>query len=84
MYFYSLPIVTNNSKCNESFYLTKNTEYNNYGTAQLVLLGKYLKENGFILWSLGHNIPYKKALGAEICERECFLERWFTSNNEII
>ncbi len=62
----------------------KNKEYNNYGTAQLVLLGKYLKENGFILWSLGHNIPYKKALGAEICEREIFLERWFRSNNEII
>ena len=58
----------------------QNKEYNNYGTAQLVLLGKYLKENGFILWSLGHNIPYKKALGAEICEREYFLERWFNTN----
>jgi len=62
----------------------KNKEYNNYGTAQLVLLGKYLKENGFNLWSLGHDIPYKKALGAEICDRECFLERWFTTHNEII
>lgn len=55
----------------------KNKEYNNYGTAQQVLLGRYLEENGFTLWSLGHDIPYKKALGAEICERECFLERWF-------
>ena len=57
----------------------KNKEYNNYGTVQLVLLGKYLKENGFNLWNLGHNIPYKKALGAEICEREYFLERWLTT-----
>ena len=62
----------------------KNKEYNNYGTAQLVLLGTYLKENGFTLWSLGHNIPYKRALGAEICERENFLERWFANNNEIV
>lgn len=58
----------------------KSKEYNNYGTAQQVLLGKYLIENGFTLWSLGHDIPYKKALGAQICERECFLERWFKSN----
>jgi len=58
----------------------KNKVYNNFGTAQLVLLGKYLKENGFTLWNLGHNMPYKKALGAQICERECFLERWFASN----
>ena len=58
----------------------KNKEYNNYGTAQLVLLGKYLKENGFSLWSLGHNMPYKKALDAEMCDRECFLVRWFGRN----
>jgi len=62
----------------------KNKAYNNFGTAQLVLLGQYLKENGFRLWSLGHNIPYKKALGAEICQRECFLERWFTNNHAVI
>ena len=61
----------------------KNKEYNNYGTAQLVLLGRYLKENGFSLWSLGHDIPYKKALGAEICERERFLERWFGSSKVV-
>jgi len=62
----------------------KNKVYNNYGTAQLVLLGRYLKENGFTLWNLGHVIPYKKALGAEVYERERFLERWFASNDEII
>lgn len=62
-----------------SGFRNKNKEYNNYGTAQLVLLGRHLKENGFILWNLGHNIPYKKTLGAEICERESFLERWFAS-----
>ena len=58
----------------------KNKEYNNYGTAQLVLLGKYLKENGFTLWNLGHVIPYKKVLGAQICERERFLERWLRTS----
>ena len=63
-----------------SGFSNKNKEYNNYGTAQQVLLGTYLKENGFNLWSLGHNMPYKKALGAEICERENFLERWFKTN----
>ncbi len=65
-----------------SGFTKKNKEYNNYGTAQLVLLGRYLKENGFTLWSLGHNIPYKRALGAQICERESFLERWLTIHNK--
>ena len=63
-----------------SGFRNKNRVYNNYGMAQLVLLGRYLKENGFTLWSLGHDIPYKKALGAQICERECFLGRWFASS----
>lgn len=57
----------------------KNKVYKNYGTAQLVLLGRYLKENGFTLWNLGHDIPYKKTLGAQLCEREYFLDRWFTT-----
>lgn len=57
----------------------KDKAYNNYGTAQLVLLGQYLKENGFTLWNLGHTMSYKKALGAEICEREDFLEYWLKS-----
>jgi len=63
-----------------SGFRNKDRRYNNYGTAQLVLLGKYLKDNGFTLWSLGHDMPYKKALGAEICEREYFLDRWFASS----
>ena len=59
-----------------SGFSNKNKAYNHYGTAQLVLLGKYLKENGFTLWSLGHTMEYKIALGAKICEREEFLKRW--------
>jgi Leu/Phe-tRNA-protein transferase len=60
-----------------SGFCKKDKKHNNYGTAQLVLLGRHLKENGFTLWSLGHDMSYKRALGAEICERERFLERWF-------
>ena len=55
----------------------KDKEHYNYGTAQLVLLGKYLKVNGFTLWSLGHTMQYKIALGAKEYEREEFLKHWF-------
>jgi len=52
-------------------------EYRNYGTAQLVLLAKYLEESGFDFWNLGHPfMDYKLALGAKIYEREDFLLRW--------
>ncbi|MCK5855561.1 MAG: hypothetical protein KAG56_10095 [Sulfurovaceae bacterium] len=51
--------------------------YNNYGTAQLVLLSKYLEENGFSFWNLGQPyMDYKLKLGAKIYAREMFLERW--------
>lgn len=54
--------------------------FNHYGNAQLVLLGRYLRENGFTLWNLGQPyMEYKIALGAEVCEREVFLEHWLTA-----
>ena len=63
----SLSGFSNKSKC-----------YNNYGSAQLVLLGEYLKENSFTLWNLGHPfMEYKIALGAKVYDREVFLEYWF-------
>jgi len=53
-------------------------EYNNYGTAQLVLLAHYLEEEGFAFLNLGQTyMPYKLNLGAKIYSREAFLERWF-------
>lgn len=56
----------------------KEKQYNNYGTAQLVLLGEYLKTQNFTLWNLGQPyMDYKIALGAKVYERDVFLERWF-------
>jgi len=53
-------------------------EYNNYGTAQLVLLANYLEAKGFAFLNLGQTyMPYKLNLGAKIYSREAFLERWF-------
>ena len=63
-----------------SGFSSKERKYNNYGTAQLVLLGQYLNQNGFDFWNLGQPyMDYKLALGAKIYERDAFLERWFES-----
>jgi Leu/Phe-tRNA-protein transferase len=51
--------------------------YDNYGTLQLVLLSKYLQDNGFAFWNLGHpHMPYKQKLGAKTHTRGEFLARW--------
>ena len=55
--------------------------YDNYGTAQLVLLSQYLKENDFAFLNLGQPyMPYKLDLGAKVYKRQEFLELW---NEEI-
>ncbi|WP_321778783.1 hypothetical protein [Sulfurimonas sp.] len=52
-------------------------KYSNYGTLQLVLLSKYLEQNGFSFWNLGHpHMEYKKRLGCEVYTRKKFLDRW--------
>jgi len=52
--------------------------YRNYGTTQLVLLAKYLQENGFAFWNLGQSyMPYKFSLGAKQYDRSHFLKHWF-------
>ncbi|CAA6824771.1 MAG: Leucyl/phenylalanyl-tRNA--protein transferase (EC [uncultured Sulfurovum sp.] len=52
-------------------------KYNNYGTAQLVLLAQYLEAEGFTFLNLGQPfMPYKIDLGAKIYEREDFLKIW--------
>ncbi len=51
--------------------------YQNYGTAQLVLLAQYLQSNQFSFWNLGQcYMPYKLMLGAKIYERKTFLKKW--------
>jgi Leu/Phe-tRNA-protein transferase len=52
-------------------------EYNNYGKLQLVLLGKYLQNNNYKFWNLGHAcLQYKLDLGAIVLKRDVFLEQW--------
>jgi len=52
-------------------------KYNNYGNLQLVLLAKYLQNNGFAFWNLGHpHMTYKQKLGAKTYTRGEFLQRW--------
>ena len=61
-----------------SGFSSREKPYRNYGTAQLVLLAHYLKENGFAFWNLGQSyMPYKFALGAKQYERGDFLKLWF-------
>jgi Leu/Phe-tRNA-protein transferase len=56
---------------------SRDKKYNNWGKLQLVLLSKYLEENGFAFWNLGHPyMKYKFDLGAKTFSREEFLKRW--------
>lgn len=60
-----------------SGFTTKNKKYNNWGKLQLVLLNKFLKENNYAFWNLGHpQLLYKLDLGAKIYTREAFIKRW--------
>ncbi len=61
-----------------SGFTRREKRYRNYGTAQLVLLARYLQKEGFAFWNLGQPyMAYKLALGAKVYERAEFLERWF-------
>ena len=56
---------------------SRKKEYNNYGTAQVVLLAQHLEKEGFAFLNLGQSfMPYKIELGAKIYERDDFLEMW--------
>ena len=60
-----------------SGFSSREKEYANYGTLQLVLLAQYLQRQGFEFWNLGHpHMPYKKRLGCKVYSREEFLKRW--------
>jgi len=57
-----------------------NKEYNSFGIAQMVLLGKKLQKAGFDFWNLGQPyMAYKNQLGAKDYDRIDFLERWYQS-----
>jgi len=60
-----------------SGFSSKEKKYNNFGTLQLVLLSKYLEENSFSFWNLGHShMLYKHKLGCTVYTRSEFLSRW--------
>ena len=60
-----------------SGFSSKEKKYANYGTLQLVLLAKYLENNGFEFWNLGHpHMEYKQRLGCKVYSRSDFLKRW--------
>ncbi len=68
-----------------SGFSSREKTYNHYGTAQLVLLAKYLEKESFEFWNLGQPyMSYKLQLGARIYERQEFLRRWFNAANEIL
>jgi len=60
-----------------SGFSSKEKEYANYGTLQLVLLAKYLQKSGFEFWNLGHpHMEYKQRLGSKVYSRGEFLKKW--------
>ena len=60
-----------------SGFCSKDKIYNNYGTLQLVLLAKYLEENNYNFWNLGHPyMNYKLNLGAKVLSRKDFLDKF--------
>ena len=60
-----------------SGFSSKEKKYANYGTLQLVLLAKYLENNDFEFWNLGHShMEYKQRLGCKTYSRNEFLKRW--------
>jgi len=72
--------IIGNTYTSLSGFSSKEKQYRNYGTLQLVLLAQYLKENSFAFWNLGQSyMPYKFQLGAKQYERSRFLEIWFNN-----
>jgi len=56
---------------------SKEKKYRNCGKLQLVLLAKYLEDNNYTFWNLGHPyMQYKFDLGAKEYKREDFLKIW--------
>jgi Leu/Phe-tRNA-protein transferase len=60
-----------------------NKKYNNYGKLQMVLLAKYLEQNSFEFWNMGHPyMQYKLDLGAKILSRKSFLKIWLKNQKK--
>ncbi len=60
-----------------SGFVKREKPYDNWGTLQMVLLGRYLESEGYSFWNLGHPyMEYKIRLGGKILSRKDFLEKW--------
>ncbi|WP_373072690.1 hypothetical protein [Sulfurimonas sp.] len=71
---------TGNIYTSLSGFSLREKEFNNFGTLQLVLLGKHLEKEGYAFWNLGHpHMDYKKQLGAKVYSRDEFLKRFESS-----
>ena len=67
----------NNTYTSLTGFSSKEKKYNNYGKLQLVLLAKYLENENYVFWNLGHPyMEYKFDLGAIKYSRLDFLQRW--------
>lgn len=72
----------NNTYTSLTGFSSKEKKYNNYGKLQLILLAKYLEENNYHFWNLGHPyMQYKFDIGAKMYKRDEFLNRWERSIN---
>ncbi len=70
--------IIGNTYTSLSGFSSKEKRFANYGTAQLVLLARFLHEHGFAFWNLGQTyMPYKFQLGAKRYDREQFLKLWY-------
>ncbi|HKK53881.1 MAG TPA: GNAT family N-acetyltransferase [Myxococcota bacterium] len=65
------------------FFRRDDPRWRHFGTLQLVLLARRLRECGYAFWNLGHpHLAYKRALGANVLSRETFLQRWLEATRE--
>jgi Leu/Phe-tRNA-protein transferase len=60
---------------------SKEKKYNNWGKLQMILLAKYLEDENYSFWNLGHPyMQYKFDLGATTYSREEFLLKWLSQH----
>ena len=72
--------IINDTYTSLSGFTKKEKLYNNYGKLQMTLLSKYLEENSFSFWNMGHPyMQYKLDMGAVVYKRDKFLKRWLNS-----
>lgn len=68
-----------------SGFSSRHPDLRHHGTAQLVLLGQWLKHHQFALWNLGQPyMPYKFALGAREHSRHAFLRQWLPATQTVL